>query len=68
LAIGVDCNSYDPTAGVYGMGVLPTVGEAVTSHSPDGVGKQGSLEVAEADCAAPDGSGVAVVKPERVPA
>ena len=50
------------------MGVLPTVGEAVTSHSPDWVGKQGSLEVADADCAAPDGSGVAVVNPEVVPA
>jgi hypothetical protein len=68
LAIGADCVSYDPTAGVYGMGVLPTDGEAVTSHSPDRVGKQGSLEVADADCAAPDGSGVAVVNPEVVPA
>jgi hypothetical protein len=40
------------------MGVLPTVGEAVTSHSPEGVGKQGSFEVADADCAAPTGVGV----------
>ncbi len=68
MAIGVDCNSYDPTAGVYGTAVLPTDGEAVTSHSPDGVGKQGSFEVADAGCAAPDGSGVAVVKPALLPA
>jgi len=50
------------------MGVLPTVGDSVTSHNPDGVGKQGSLEVADAVCAAPDGNGVAVVNPEVVPA
>jgi hypothetical protein len=41
---------------VAGFYALPSGGEAVTSHSPVVVGKQGSLEVANAPtgCATPD--------------